>query len=175
MGMKFISLLIIFILFCGPTYADDVCSRTATINYQDVLVDTSSSKLGEGLRFYLDKDPEAKKLLDKYQENNKIRRLDAVVSTAGSGMIIFGLFQSSKQDSSKFLNRESLIYSGIGLILLSYLVSRTIQYNNEKYLIRSIDEYNKRNTPRIYFNPTSQTDVLGTTKYGLVAGLFKDF
>lgn len=173
--MRFLSLLIIFILFSQPLLADDVCSRTATINYQDVLVDTSSSKLGEGLRFYLEKDPEAKKLLDRYQENNKIRRVDAILSTAGSGMIIFGLFQPSKNDSPKVLNRESLIYSGIGLIAISYLVSRTIQYNNEKYLIRSIDEYNKRNTPRIYFNPTTQTNPQGSSSFGLVAGVFKDF
>ena len=39
--------------------ASESCSRTATINYQEVLVDSASSLKGEGLRPYLAKDAEA--------------------------------------------------------------------------------------------------------------------
>ena len=29
----------------------------------------------------------------------------------------------------------------------------TLEFNNEKNLTRAIEEYNKRNLPKIYFNP----------------------
>lgn len=156
-------------------FASDICSRTATVNYQEVLVDSSSSKLGEGLRFYLEKDPEAKKLLDEYQHSNKMRWIDAAMSTTGSGLIIFGLFRSSSNKDNGLLTRQSMILGGTSLIVLSYLISRTIQFNNEKYLMKSIEEYNKRNTPRIYFSPISQSGLNGTSSIGLTAGLSRDF
>lgn len=163
-------------MFAQVARADEICSRTATINYQEVLVDTSSSKLGEGLRFYLEKDQEALKFLDRYQESNNIRWLDAAMSTTGSGLIIFGLFRPGKEtETSGLLSRQSLILSGVSLILVSYLISRTIQYNNEKYLQRSIEEYNKRNTPRIYFSPLSDNSSFGKSSIGLTAGLTRDF
>jgi hypothetical protein len=174
--MKFSSFVLFLILFAQSVLADEICSRTATINYQEVLIDTSSSKLGEGLRFYLEKDPEALKLLEEYQSNNKIRWLDAAMSTSGTGLILFGLLKPGQNsDSSSYLNRQSLVMSGVSLILISYLVSKTINYNNEKYLQKSIEEYNKRNTPRIYFSPLSEYSPNNQNSIGLTAGLFKDF
>lgn len=173
--MKFFLSCLISFLLVANVFASDICSRTATVNYQEVLVDSSSSKLGEGLRFYLEKDPEAKELLDKYQESNKMRWVDAAMSTSGSGLIIFGLFRSSSSTDSGLLSRQSMIMGGVSLIVLSYLISRTIQYNNEKYLMKSIEEYNKRNTPRIYFSPLSQNGLSGTSSIGLTAGLSRDF
>lgn len=171
-----LSLAISLVLFMhSAVFASDICSRTATINYQEVLVDSSSSKLGEGLRFYLEKDPEAKKLLDDYQQSNKMRWIDAAMSTSGSGLIIFGLFRSSSNTDNGLLSRQSMVMGGVSLIVLSYLISRTIQYNNEKYLMKSIEEYNKRNTPRIYFSPLSQSGLNGTSSIGLTAGLSRDF
>lgn len=173
--MKLLLSTILTWLLVTNAYASDICSRTATVNYQEVLVDSSSSKLGEGLRFYLEKDPEAKELLDKYQESNKMRWVDAAMSTTGSGLIIFGLFRSSSNTDSGLLSRQSMVMGGVSLIVLSYLISRTIQYNNEKYLMKSIEEYNKRNTPRIYFSPLSQNGLNGTSSIGLTAGLSRDF
>lgn len=173
--MKLLISLLLSLLFVANSMASDICSRTATVNYQEVLVDSSSSKLGEGLRFYLEKDPEAKQLLDQYQNSNKIRWVDAAMSTTGSGLIIFGLFRSSSNNDNGLLSRQSMVMGGVSLIVLSYLISRTIQYNNEKYLMKSIEEYNKRNTPRIYFSPLSQNGLSGTSSIGLTAGLSKEF
>lgn len=63
-------IILSFLLFfmISNAVAEKTCSRVATINYQQVLVDAGSNKKGEGLRFYLEKDPISKKLLDKYQE-----------------------------------------------------------------------------------------------------------
>lgn len=166
---------IILISYFTQSFAAEICSRTATINYQEVLIDSSAAKLGEGLRFYLEKDQEAKQLLDKYQEANKIRWVDAAMSTSGTGLILLGLFRSGNNSSNPFLTRQAFLLGGASLIFLSYLVSKTIQYNNEKYLLKSVEEYNKRNTPRIYFSPLSQNEFSGKSSFGLTAGVFKDF
>jgi hypothetical protein len=47
------------------------------------------------------------------------------------------------------------------MIGISYLISKTNQYNNEYLLLRSIDEYNKRNTPKIFFSPTDPSQGMG--------------
>jgi hypothetical protein len=57
-----------------------------------------------------------------------------------------------------FFNRTSgdrpiYLISGAVVILVNFLIARTVEYSNEKNLTNAIDEYNKRNLPKIYFNP----------------------
>lgn len=127
------------------------CSRSAYVNYQEVLVDTSASKRGEGLRYYLQKDPIAHKLLNKYQDNNRVTWKNAALSTVGSSMILIGLLRPDSSSADALANSNSIIAIGASLIAVSYLISRTKQYNNEYLLKRSVNEYNKRNSPKIYF------------------------
>lgn len=129
----------------------EICSRIATINYQEVLVDAGTDKPGEGLRFYLEKEPESKNLLNEYQKKNKPTLLTTSTSTLGSLLLLGGLLQTGNSDGIQ--NRNTLFYSGISLIALSYLSTKTQQLSNEKLLKASIDHYNKRNKPRIYFYP----------------------
>ena len=42
----------ILLILSYSAHSTDTCSRIATINYQDILIDTSSTKKGEGLRYY---------------------------------------------------------------------------------------------------------------------------
>src|SRR5690606_19645324 len=119
-----------------------------------VLVDVSSSNRGEGLRYYLAKDEVAKSLLDEYQENNRPTWKSAAMSTLGSAMILGGLLRTNEGENETLTNRNFLLFGGVTLIGVSYLISKTNQYNNEYLLLKSIDEYNKRNTPRIFFAPT---------------------
>lgn len=161
-------LIIFSLLLCFLTFADETCSRVAVVNYQEILVDSGSSKKGEGLRFYLEKDPESKKLLDTYQEKNKPSTWSAAASTFGSFLIFSSLLQTNKTDG--FANRDSLLYSGAILIATSYLTSKTLQYNNEVYLKQAVDQYNKRNNPKIFFSPYAD----GNTT-GLGVGITKDF
>lgn len=149
------------------TYGAETCSRVAIINYQEVLVDAGSNKKGEGLRFYLEKDTQSKALLDEYQDKNRPTIWGAATSTVGSLMILSGLVQT---DSGNSQNRTSLLLGGGILVALSYLTSKTLQYNNEVLLKKSIDQYNKRNLPRIYFSPTQDSGKLGV---GL--GVSKEF
>jgi hypothetical protein len=162
-------MLILFSLFIfNPSHAAETCSRVAIINYQEVLVDAGSNKKGEGLRFYLEKDTQSKSLLDKYQKKNRPTIWGATTSTAGSLMILSGLVQTSSNTNSQ--NKNSLILGGGILVALSYLTSKTIQYNNEALLKNSIDQYNKRNLPRIYFSPTQDNG-----KLGIGLGVNQDF
>jgi hypothetical protein len=146
--------LILFILSVIVTRESfaNTCSRLATINYQEVLVDVSSNR-GEGLRYYLEKDPLSKELLDKYQTNNKSTWKKAALSTVGSAMILGGFLRSNEGENETFTGRNSLLFGGAILIAVSYLITKTNQYNNEYLLLKSIDEYNKRNTPKIFFSP----------------------
>jgi hypothetical protein len=138
-------------LITSVAYSAETCSRIAIINYQEVLVDAGSNKKGEGLRYYLEKDANSQKLLDEYQEKNKPTVLGAATSTLGSFMILSGLMQTN--ESSGIQNKNTLIFGGGILVALSYLTSKTMQYNNEVLLKRSVDQYNKRNLPRIYLSP----------------------
>lgn len=149
-------ILILLFLTSQLGFAAETCSRVAIINYQEVLVDAGSNKKGEGLRYYLEKDSHSHKLLDEYQEKNKPTVWGAAASTVGSFLMLSGLMQTN--ESSGIQNRNTLIFGGAVLVALSYLTSKTVQYNNETLLKRSVDQYNKRNLPRIYFSPTSDSN-----------------
>ena len=148
-----LTIILLFILAL-PVKAAETCSRVATINYQEVLVDVSSNNRGEGLRYYLERDPVSKQLLDEYQENNRPTWKSAALSTLGTGMILGGFLRSNEGREETITSRNSLIFGGAALIAVSYLISKTNQYNNEYLLTKSVEEYNKRNTPRIYLSPT---------------------
>lgn len=165
-----LTLLILFTLG-GGAYAAETCSRVATINYQDVLVDVSSNNRGEGLRYYLEKDRIAKDLLDEYQEENRPSWKTAALSTAGTAMIAVGLLRTGSGESESYTSRDALLVGGVSAIAVSYLISRTNQYKNEYLLQQSVDEYNKRNTPKIFLTP------LGTKKenMGMGVGIGQEF
>ncbi len=129
--------------------AIETCSRVATINFQEVLVDSNSTDKGEGLRFHLQKDPVAKDFLDIYQKNSSLTWPSAIMGTAGTGILLYGFFNRRSVD------RPIYLISGTVAILVNFLIARTIEFNNEKNLTRAIEEYNKRNLPKIYFNPGS--------------------
>lgn len=145
--MTFIALMI-----PSQSHSTDACSRTAIIGHQEILVDTSSSQKGEGLRFFLEQDPAAKSYLDEYQDNSHIRWQNAALGTAGTGLIIAGILSNVSSET-----RQNLYVSGVSLILVNFLVARTLEMTNERNLVRAIDEYNKRNLPRIHFSPEGPT------------------
>ncbi len=151
--MKFL-LLTILCLFLVETRANDreTCSRTATINYQEILVDSSSTQKGEGLRFYLEKDPSAKSYLDMYQNGSKLKWQNAAMGTLGSLFVLGGLVTNNRD------RKQSFIITGLSLIAINFLIAKTFDVSNEDNLLRAIEEYNKRNYPKIYFSPVTQVD-----------------
>lgn len=159
--MRNISLLLLSVIFSAHIWAAETCSRVATINYQEVLVDVSSSNRGEGLRYFLEKDEIAKELLDEYQENNRPTWRGAAMSTLGTAMMIGGLMRTNSGDTETLTSRNFLIFGGITMVGVSYLISKTNQVTNEYLLSKSIEEYNKRNTPKIFFSPTNDGKGLG--------------
>lgn len=167
--MKFLSFFLYIFIFTTNIYAVETCSRIAVINYQEVLVDTSSEAKGEGLRFYIEKDPAALELLNQYQEMNQPSIWNAAASTLGSLMVIGGLFQTN-ENASGITNRNTLIFGGIILSTISFLVSKTIQYNSEIILERAVEQYNKRNLPRIYFSPYQNDN-----NYSIGVGIQQEF
>ncbi len=152
------------LLFAQAASTVEPCGRTAVVNYQEVLVDASSSNQGEGLRYYLQKDPVSKRLLDEYQENNRPRWQGAALSTLGTAMVIGSFLRANDGEGDTLTGRNTLLYGGITMIAVSYLISRTQQHNNEELLQRSVEEYNKRNSPRIYFSADPSN---GRTGYGM--------
>jgi hypothetical protein len=140
-------LFALLLALCTSTFAVETCSRLAIINYQEVLVDTNSTEKGEGLRFHLEKDPLAKSYLDTYQEGTQIRWQNAVMGTVGTSMMLGGVFTN---DSSR---KRTMLIGGATLMIVNFLVAKTLDSANEANLIKAIEEYNKRNLPKIYFNP----------------------
>lgn len=140
-------LVFLFFFSSLQVFAVETCSRIAIINYQEVLIDSNTSQKGEGLRYHLEKDPVAKEFLNTYQENSGIRWPSALLGTTGTGLLLYGFFNSDSE------NRRLFIISGTATILVNFLVARTLEVTNESNLNRAIEEYNKRNLPKIFFNP----------------------
>lgn len=156
-----LTVLISFLFLSLSALAVETCSRVATINYQEVLVDVSSKNKGEGLRYYLEKDEVAKGLLNEYQENNQPTWRSAALSTVGTTMIIASFLRTSGGNNDSITSKDFLLFGGATMIAVNYLISRTNSYNNEYLLSKSVEEYNKRNTPKIFFSPTNPNNGLG--------------
>ncbi len=157
----FIYVLLFFTSF--KLQAIETCSRVAVINFQEVLIDSNSSEKGEGLRYHLEKDPVAKMHLDTYQKNSRFVWPSAIIGTAGTGLILYGFFNSDSED------RRIFLISGGATLLVNYLIARTLEVTNEVNLNKATEEYNKRNLPKIFFNPDESQGQLSLpgTKFGL--------
>lgn len=158
------------LLQATTAWSEETCSRVATINYQEVLVDVSNKNRGEGLRYYLEKDEVAKQLLDEYQENNRPTWKSAALSTLGTAMLLGSFLRTSDGKEDGITSRNILLFGGATMIAVSYLISKTNQYNNEYLLLKSVEEYNKRNTPKIFFAPTNPQN-----GFGLGIGVGQEF
>lgn len=156
-----LTVLISYLLATQLAWAAETCSRVATINYQEVLVDVSSNNKGEGLRYYLEKDEVARSLLNEYQENYRPTWRSAAMSTLGTVMILGGLLRPSEGENETLTSKNFLLFGGATVIAISYIISKTNSYNNEYLLSKSVEEYNKRNTPKIYFSPTDPKNGMG--------------
>ncbi len=139
---------ILFISLSSHIFAADTCSRVAIINQQEVLIDNNSNELGEGLRFHLEKDPVAKSLLEEYQDGTKLRLVNTVMGSLGTGLMLTGIIAGGDSEQKK-----TFLIGGATLMILNFLVAKTLDNANEQNLIEAIDEYNKRNYPKIYYNP----------------------
>jgi hypothetical protein len=160
-------ILIISILITQVFAQSETCSRVAVVNYQQVLVDSSASKPGEGLRHFLEKDSRSLSLLNEYQERSKPNWASAAVSSAGVLAMLGGLLSSGNSSG-----RESLVTRGAAVLLLNYLYRKTVQYQNQAILEQAVNEYNKRNLPRIYFSPYNDID---PSEPGVSVGITTEF
>ena len=161
-------LLFSLVLSSNKLSAVETCSRIAIINYQEILIDSNATEKGEGLRYHLEKDPIAKSYLETYQKNSANHWPGALLGTAGTGLLLFGFFTSNSQD------RQIYLISGGAAILVNFLIARTLEVTNEANLNRAIEEYNKRNLPKIYFNP--ENNLQGSTSFpAFKIGLAKDW
>ncbi len=151
--------IILLSLFMLNTAANESCSRIAVINEQEVLVDPSLNQKGEGLRFHLEKDYKSKELLEKYQNQSSNKLRPAIIGSIGS-MFLLSSFITNTSDN----NRKALIITGVSTLFINFLVTKTIENNNEKYLIESIQEYNKRRSPKIYLK-TNEGEVVDPKFY----------
>ena len=123
-----------------------ICSRVALVNYHEVLVDLSSSQKGEGLRYYLEKDKVSKELLDKYQRGGEVNWKTTFVGSAGTLTLLSSLFLNTDKSTKKTIR-----FSGVFLLIINFLLANSYEENNEVFLKRAVEEYNKRNLPKVEF------------------------
>lgn len=169
--MLMIRLLTFMTFFLAWTsWAQETCSRTALINFQEVIIDTDSTKKGEGLRFFLEKDEVALEYLEAYQDRARIKWSSAAIGTTGTGLLIAGLFTTSNSG-----NKNLMYVGGFTLLALNFLIAKTMETSNEQNLIKAIEEYNKRNLPRIELLSPSQADSNQLHSWGLSIGKTWDF
>ena len=145
-------------------WAAGPCNRTATIDYQEVSLETIPGLKGEGLRMYLEKDDEALRYLNIYQERNQIYPFNTLLGVAGPGLLLTGLILDSPSEQ-----KSTFLTWGAVLMVTNFLVTKTLQGASESYLEKAIEEYNKRHSPRIDLNvhsppATRKTFALGIKK-----------
>ncbi len=166
--MKLLVTIIASFSLIYTSFASESCSRIATINYQDVLVDPNTSQKGEGLRYFIEKDQIAKEYLNEYQKNTQITWKNALLGSMGSAVMISSLFADDNQ------NKKIYLISGATMILLNFLVARTLEITNEQNLNKAIEEYNKRNLPKIFFNPQASNNY-SSPSFNLAMGITKNW
>lgn len=174
------SILLLSLVISSNAIAVNVCGRSAIINYQEVLIDTSTTKRGDGLRYYLEKDLLAKKYLDEYQQKNLPKWYNAAVGTVGTSMVLLSLGRLGPFQDANSTTQKIWAISGLSILVLNFLLVKTLEYSNERLLLRSIEEYNKRNLPQIYFspyqsNPDDKMGGSGESSYGISTGIIKEF
>lgn len=136
-------------------YSEGLCSRTVEINSQEVLIDLNSTQKGEGLKSYLEKDPQASSYYEKYQEGNKFKWQDTILGTGGTIAVLTGLSLGS-QNSSK----STFIITGAAMIAAHFLLGYSLKKSNEGNLEKAIEEYNKRNFPKINVSENNTNNIL---------------
>lgn len=142
------------------TQGSEPCSRVAKVNNQEILIDINSNQKGEGLSSYLEKDPMASIYMEKYRKGNEFKWYDAAVGTVGAGVVTAGILANLEPKQ-----RAITIVSGVVLIAANFLISYTLKHGNEKNLNRAIEEYNKRNEPRINVAPLSYKNTQNTVDH----------
>lgn len=167
----FFILPLFLILQVNLCFASESCSRTATINFQEVLIDSANSLKGDGLRPYLSKEPIALNYLETYQQNARPSFKSSFLGT--TGVLLSILSFTTNNDKKAPWNSNVLLTTGLTLIFVNFIFNQQLQTNNEENLYKAIDEYNLRHTPRIEFNPESSGVNPSTPSWGI--GFTKDF
>ncbi len=161
--------LLILLSSQGIYASQELCGRCAFINDEKIFIDSSSYAKGEGLRPYLEKDKTAIALLDQYQKGLRTNWGRTSLGLTGVGLIAYGVLSGSKKSGA--FTKETMMGTGIGLLILNYFLGKTAEYQNEKILHQSINEYNKSKLPKIYFAPAIQSD----QNYEMGIGIEKKF
>ena len=156
--MKFLFATIYILIWIISANAAEICSRTATINFQEVLIDRSSIRKGEGLKHYLERVPKAQMYLEDYQRGTQTKWQNAVLGTSGIALILGGMVTN---DDNK--NKNSFLISGLIVSAINFFITRTLSEANESNLIRAIEEYNKNSSPKIHLN-TSRVNQIKLSK-----------
>ncbi len=153
-------------------FASESCSRTAIINYQEVLIDSANSLKGEGLRPYLAKDKTALSYLETYQKNARPSFKSSFLGTSGMLLSLMSLTTNSEHKAP--WNSKVLLTTGITLIFVNYLFNNTLQKANEENLYNAIEEYNLKHRPKIEFTPETSNDNV-TSGFSWSIGFSKEF
>ena len=138
---------LIFLFFLESALAGKSCGRTAIVNHQEIPLEITSKRKGEGLRVYLEKDKGALHYLDIYQERNRIRPFNTLLGIVGPGALLTGIVLESESE-----HKKTFLTWGAVLVVTNFLVTKTIQGTSEFYLEKAVEEYNKRNSPKIDLN-----------------------
>ena len=67
-----------------------------------------------------------------------------------------------------------MLVGGAALIIVNFFIARTLEFNNEDNLNKAIEEYNKRNLPKIFFYPDGLPSESGQNP-GLGMAIIKDW
>ena len=145
--MRAIYGIFISLIFLESGLAAKSCGRTATINHQEIPLEIISGGKGDGLRSYLEKDKEAMRYFDLYQERNRIHPFNTLLGIVGPGFLLTGLALESRSE-----HKKTFLTWGSVLVVTNFLVTKTIQGTGELYLEKAVEEYNKRNSPKIDLN-----------------------
>ncbi len=139
-----------FLIIFQPLQVFGTCLRKASIAGKELFIEQSPKEKAEGLRVYLEKDPQALNLLDLYQQKNKPQTYSIILGTAGTSLILSSMLFANESKESAF-NRDRLFFTGVSLFLSNFIITKLAKKRNERRLIQAIDLYNRQQTPKITF------------------------
>ncbi|MGE4231862.1 MAG: hypothetical protein AB7F43_00900 [Bacteriovoracia bacterium] len=150
------------------------CTRSFIYKNSTYPLDSNRKQDGEGFRFLAKKNSQSEAMLNDYQKSRIFASWTAYTGTLGAITLIAGNIYSSAliDEPGKTDTRYISIGVGAFLVLGSYIIGQLSIANNEKKLMKAIDNYNNGVSDsekiRVGLTPLGSNMVEGSEKGGAI-------
>ena len=123
------------------------CERPFIYRNEVFSTDSPQAQDAATLKYFVQSDPDAEKMLNDYQKNREKSRISAYTGTVGILLLVFApmlsrtLFSSDSRDSAF----KVMQLTGVTLAAGGFIYSFTLLRTNESLISKAVDSYNGKN------------------------------